>query len=408
MDPSLYLDTARLGQMSPSAFRASVDFARFACEHGCSLYFSELLIGGFSAWPAALRDRYPDLGDWHGVGSLAKRLRVLAQARADSHVVLASRSATLMQFAARLLIGPCRNVLLTDLTWPAYEHIFQQQRRSASCGVTKLALRSSILRDRLPASEVVDRIVDGFVAQGCDGLFLPLVDNLGVRLPVEEIVKRIRSVAELRFVAVDGAQAIGHVPLSLDQNYCDVLIAGCHKWLSAFNPMGFAFFGHPRTSSYVQSSLDRWTGSGELDDPLLSFSREVTSGAVRPFGETVSVAPLFSASGAVSDAGQRHESVAPQTNLELINQVAAGTGWRMLSPHAELQSKVVILEAPNRRHYPPEQLRRHFVSQGVALTAYDGGLIRISLPGYSLEQNQLDRLHSAFAGLTASGSARDR
>jgi hypothetical protein len=301
-----------------------------------------------------------------------------------------------MQFAARLLVGPCRNVLLTDLTWPAYEQILQQQRRSAACGVSKLDLRRCILRDQLTAAEIVERVVKHFVAQGCDGIFLPLVDNLGIRLPVEAIVKRIRTVAELRFVAVDGAQALGHVPLLLDHDYCDLLIAGCHKWLGAFNPLGLAFFGHPRTASYIQSSLERWTNSGELDDPLLSFSREITSGVDRPFGETVSLVPLFSASGAVSDAIERQESVAPQINLELIGQMGMATGWRMLSPQAEMQSKVVLLESSHFSSYSPDIVRSYFSTRGISLTAYSNGLVRISIPNTALNDLQADQLRFAF------------
>ena len=70
MSELLYLDTARLGQMSPSARRASVDFARFASEYGCSLYLNQFLENGFDAWPAALRDQFPGLQNWHGVTPL--------------------------------------------------------------------------------------------------------------------------------------------------------------------------------------------------------------------------------------------------------------------------------------------------------------------------------------------------
>lgn len=91
MPAPLYLDTARLGQMSPRACRASVDFARFASEHGCSLYLTQLLEDGFSAWPQSLQERYGGLSDWEGFNSLAAKLKTIAHATPDTEVVVAAR-----------------------------------------------------------------------------------------------------------------------------------------------------------------------------------------------------------------------------------------------------------------------------------------------------------------------------
>ena len=78
MHKPLYLDTARLGQMSPRACRASIDFSRFAAEYGCDLYLSQLLMHGFERWPKWLRDSFPGLSDWQGVSGLKNRLRMAA------------------------------------------------------------------------------------------------------------------------------------------------------------------------------------------------------------------------------------------------------------------------------------------------------------------------------------------
>ncbi len=79
MPDPLYLDTARLGQMSPRACRASVDFARFASEQGCSLYLSRFLAEGSTAWPDALSQRYSGLADWQGVAQLKRRLKAIVE-----------------------------------------------------------------------------------------------------------------------------------------------------------------------------------------------------------------------------------------------------------------------------------------------------------------------------------------
>ncbi len=66
----LYLDTARLGLMSPSAQLAQIGFTRFAGEAAGSLYFDKLLAGGFPEWPASFQRRYPGLLSWGGLSRL--------------------------------------------------------------------------------------------------------------------------------------------------------------------------------------------------------------------------------------------------------------------------------------------------------------------------------------------------
>lgn len=60
----------------------------------------------------------------------------------------------------------------------------------------------------------------------CDGLFLPAVDSMGIRLPITEIVERLLSKQEVRFVLVDAAQALGHTDLSEIAGVADFIVAG--------------------------------------------------------------------------------------------------------------------------------------------------------------------------------------
>lgn len=403
MPAPLYLDTARLGQMSPRACCASVDFARFASEHGCSLYLTRLLQDGFSAWPDSLQQCYPGLSDWQGLDGLATQIRVIAQCRPDTDVAVATRSAELMRLAAKLLIGRCRNVLITDLSWPAYEAIFASERRSAACRCTRLNLRQAILRDRLGPDRVVSRIAEVFTSHRCDGLFLPLVDNLGVHLPVPAIVDRLRATSELRFTVIDAAQAIGHVPLNLSADYCDLLLAGCHKWLQAFFPLGLALFGRASSTAYIRDSLQRWTAAGDLDDPLLRFSDEITTRRWRAFGETVNIVPLLTASGAAADVLRRRASLATRECRNRIAEVAQLNGWNAIAPHADLTSRVLLFEPRNiaRTTALSEQLKDSFQESGITLSTYENGMIRLSLPFVELDIEDLETLSRGFARASA-------
>lgn len=48
----LYLDTARLGQTSPSTLKAQIDFSRLTAEQPSSLYTDRFLAGGIEAAPS--------------------------------------------------------------------------------------------------------------------------------------------------------------------------------------------------------------------------------------------------------------------------------------------------------------------------------------------------------------------
>jgi len=108
------LDTARLGQMTPAAKGAQLDFVRLSAEEPSSLYFEQFLSGGFSAWPAFYQDRFPGLRTWTGVSGLKHSIRQLVDAPGDWQVLLASRSLSLVNLASSCMFRVRRNVLATD------------------------------------------------------------------------------------------------------------------------------------------------------------------------------------------------------------------------------------------------------------------------------------------------------
>ncbi len=142
MPTELYLDSARLGLMPPRARRAQHDFVRLVGREGASAAVTGLLRGGFDSWPRELRSRYPDLGDWRGIGPLLQAIRVLTGAPQAAEVFLSSHSAPLMWFAADLLCRTCRVILHTDLEWPPYLEILRAEA-GATAGSWLVSLSGS-------------------------------------------------------------------------------------------------------------------------------------------------------------------------------------------------------------------------------------------------------------------------
>lgn len=293
----------------------------------------------------------------------------------------------------------CNRVLLTDCTWPAYRARLHAECDRSATELCQLPIRSRVLSDRIGAEELATLITDEYLASNCDGLFLPLVDNLGIRLPIERIVESIRRRAELRFVVVDGAQAAGHVDLELHRNYCDFLLTGSHKWLRAFATMGIGFYGNPASAAYVTDSLGRFRSRRAIDDPLLDFAEELETGAANLFGETVQVAPLFIASAAVVDALEhRAEPVTDDSSDRLAALADGSPNWKSIRVDASLQSRIHLVRRREQTTNADnaEALRGMLRRRGVTATAYHDGTVRMSMP-HGFSEHDWKVLESAFS-----------
>jgi hypothetical protein len=396
----LYLDTARLGRMAPGAQRAFHEFIELAGAEGGSPIFDHFLRRGIDAAAPPVLRGYSGLGCWQGVDALKESLRMLAGSLPDLPVLLANRSAQLMKLASRLLFQVCRNVLVTDLGWPAYHDILAAECRRPNRQVTAVSVRAAILDRCAEEEEVADLIVGEFARKSCDGLFLTAVNNHGIRLPVERIVRTLRAKHEIWFVVVDGAQDFCHVASDLSREFCDFYLAGAHKWLGAYCPLGLGFYGRRSTKGYVETVVEQMLAGGDLDDPLLRFVTQMETGTTTGTTETVNLLPLFSCQGAVGDAHAVDRSKR-FANMDEAVRMAAGTGWVPRLPSAAFRSGILMLQAERAatRQIPPDALRSAFRAQDIALTAYDGGLLRLSMPERNWCGCDLDTLQHALRQL---------
>jgi hypothetical protein len=311
-----------------------------------------------------------------------------------------------MTLAARVLSRTCRSIFTTDFNWPTYQNILHHEAGRSGNRVHVARHRRSVLRGGIRVSQLVDAIVQEFVNHNCDGLFLPAVDNLGIRLPISDIVTAIRRQSELRFVVVDAAQAFAHVPIDECLSVADFTIAGCHKWLRGYFPLGIAFFGQPSKRDIIDYTTSDVLRRGELDDGLLRFSQQMHDANLDGYSETVNLGPLFSCCGAAADA--LHPSISQSdglreqaANADLVADIVRDAGCRAVVPHQGLRSGILLVERRDRsaQTTTSDEIRGFFQSYGVLVTAYDGGLVRLSMPKYPLVQSELQRLRQAFQGL---------
>lgn len=395
MPHALYLDAARMGKMSPSTQRALQDFVRFLGENGCTLYFDNLLKHGWTAWPTFLRDRFPGLNVWNGIIELRRALSRAVEASEQTSILLAGRTAKLVELAARDVFRRCRRVLITDLTWPSYARVFRRLAKRHGGEIVSVPIRNAILLRKAPPEEIVDHISQVYRAQACDGLFIPEVSHDGIRLPLQTIAKHIRNKSDLTRVVVDGAQAFGQVPVGLSSGFCDLYIVGSHKWLGAYLPLGIGFCPRQESATQIQQTAQM------IGDPLLRLLNHMEHGSEDRFAETVNLTPLFSCRAALQDLGNIEARFAwRRSNMaKLIANLP--DCWKPILPHEAFRSGILLVKVgqPRLQRVPAEELRALFLSQGIGLTAYADGLVRLSMPDFPLGLSDLQRLANGFSAI---------
>ena len=389
MSQVLYLDTARLGQISTSAKRALNAALEFSEAYGASAYFDAFLHGGSSA----LRDprEFSGLSNWQGIELFKQEIKDNFFGGAGG-VVFANRTANLMSFASRMLFARCRNVLVTDLNWKSFNPILNASIPNENCRTTEVRIQDLILSQGATSEEIVQLILAEYLNNDCDGLFLPVVSNHGIHLPVKVIVDTIRSNAKLRFSVMDAAQAINHVDIGWACGTVDFIFGGTHKWLRSYEPMAFGYFGMPSSWSFISDSINREINRNAMADSLMRMSQSPNS----QIEETVNLCPLFAASGALKDMESTKAASGGDQVSAIVQDVAARAGWNCILPSPEFQSRILLLNQPRLREAKSGVIRNALSRLGVAATDYPGGVCRISLPR-KIDAAQTEQLKNALA-----------
>lgn len=389
MSQVLYLDTARLGQISPSANRALQSALEFSRAYGASAYFDDLLFDGAKSLLGF--DNFAGLKCWGGIDEFKLEIKRRFFGVKTGDVILANRTASLMSLAAKMLFARCRNVLVADLNWNSYSNILETAKPNTNCRVTEVQLRDLILNHKASPEQVIETILNAYCQNECDGLFLPAVCNHGVQLPIVSIVASIKEKSRLRFSAVDVAQAINHADISWADGAVDFVFGGTHKWLRSFEPMAIGYCGRKGSFPFIRNTVTREMEDNPLADPLTRISQSTAS----HIEETVNLCPLFAAAGALKDMPPASDNGRSTEVRSLVQDAAIISGWKCLTPRPEFQSRILLLKKPKMRNAKAGIIRRLMNRMGVAVTDYPGGLCRISLPR-TLGDDQIDQLKFAL------------
>jgi selenocysteine lyase/cysteine desulfurase len=307
-----------------------------------------------------------------------------------------------------MLSTRCSRVLATDLEWPGFIRILADELAECGKSLVVIPLRSLALERAVPALDIADLLVTSYANQGCDGLFLSAVSHLGVRVPIDLSLAALGGGREPRLVVVDGSQALGHVPSPAGRGRIDALIAGSHKWLASYRPLGMATFGG-RVSPRPSLPAAVASGVGAVDDPLLNLVTRREEGWTDASSETVDLGSVFAARAAIAQALARDPGDAGfairRQNADLVAEAAAGCGWSPLRPDESMRSGILLLRSRDMADpgLSAELVRRRFHELGLILTCYSGGIVRMSMPGQPLCPRDVDRIRRVLRRIAPGG-----
>lgn len=226
-----------------------------------------------------------------------------------------------------------------------------------------------------------------------------ITSGTALRLPVEEVARRAREMGILS--VIDGAHAVGQIPVDLEAIGADAYASNFHKWLCAPKGSGF-LFARREIHSWLESPIVSWgwvEGTERFRPESQFVSRNQAQG-------TRDIAAFLSAPAAIAYQEERDwETVRERCHelaLEARERIAALTGLPHIVPSQSPEGyrwfrQMAAIPLPKSSDGP--ELKRRLYDDyriEIPITGHgDQPLIRVSFQGY----NTRDDLEALIAAL---------
>ncbi len=159
-------------------------------------------------------------------------------------------------------------------------------------------------------------------------------------------------------------------------------------------------------AGYIETRLEQALELCAIDDPLLRFSEGLLRGVPYPFGETVNLLPLFACAGALCDLELRdveRNALGKKHIHDALIETATSQGWHLFLPDEAFRTAIVVARGPIPvMAQKAVNLRKQFAEQGVYLSSYSKGRIRLALPPRMLSQSELATFSQAMRSVANS------
>ena len=255
--------SARIGENGLRPFVAPVgadDAELFAAARECFLFPSDVTYCNTGTLGASPRDVVnalnngvkrleSELPDWPYYQSDGEPLTGYQQMRELRGNVAAFVNATTDEIALTQNATMSMNFIAGGLKMQAGDEVLTtDQEHSGGIGGWRLrAKRSGIVVNELPLDTaltggpqaVIDMFANAMTEKTRVIMFSQITSQFGIVLPARELCELAHSHDALAIV--DGAQAVGQVPVDVAAMNCDAYVASPHKWLLAPKGTGFMY-----------------------------------------------------------------------------------------------------------------------------------------------------------------------
>jgi isopenicillin-N epimerase len=316
----------------------------------------------------------------------------------DDFVFVPNATTGVNVVARSLSLAPGDEVVGTDLEYGACARTWEwfTAKQGASYVPAHVALPVA------SPDEIVDAIFAA-VTPRTRAIFLShITSGTALRLPVEAVAKRAREAGIL--TVVDGAHAVGQIPVDVEAIGADFYASNFHKWLCAPKGSGFLFA--------------RREHHGWLESPIVSWGWVEGTERFRPDHQFVSrnqaqgtrdLASYLAAPAAVAYQRERNwEEVRERCHaltVETRERVAALTGLPDIAPVVSDEGYPWFRQMaamPLPESIDGVELKRHLYDDfriEIPITWHEGKpLIRVSVQGYTTRQ-EIDALILALDAL---------
>lgn len=247
LDPDIvYLNHASIGTMPKAVHDARVEYA-VICESNPHLY----IWGG--AWDTLLDDVRAKAGELLG-------------AAPDTVSITHNTTEGFNTLAHGLPLGPGDEVLFSSLNHGGASIPWQNAANSRGFSVRRFTLPLEDLPTM--SSEDIVAAHREAITPRTRVLVFPHVDNIiGLRHPMSAL-NRMAKAAGVEFVLVDGAQAVGMIPVDVREAGVDAYSASSHKWLQSPKGLGLlhvrAELREQLRPMWVRYGRDRWNNTSRM------------------------------------------------------------------------------------------------------------------------------------------------
>ena len=247
--------------------------------------------GSFGATPRAVFEQYQAWQrelERQPVEFLGRRFAGLMQEARDAlaayvhtaagNLVYVPNATTALNIVARgLRLNPGDEILTTDHEYGAIDRMWR-----FLCRKTGAVYR--VVPVPLPVTthgDLVERLWAAVTPRTRVLFFSHITSPTALILPAAELCRRARAAGVLS--VVDGAHALGQIPLDLEAVGADVYTANAHKWLCA--PKGSAFlYARPGAQALVEPLVVSWgdqgfalSGSPFVDEQQWTGTRDIAT-----------------------------------------------------------------------------------------------------------------------------------